>query len=224
MLRNCARTAMLGLALVQACSGASATGRPAGSAAVRDTTAAERPVARDLGIAAGRTFELRMRTALTSRTNHVGDPVAASVVRAVLSATGDTVIPAGAILRGTVSEIAAAPNPHAQGHLVLAFTGVAVGGAVRPIRVHVDEMATRLEGRGVTGGTVAKVGAGAVLGGLAGRIIGRSGTGTVVGAAAGAAAGGVYAHATRNLDIVLPAGALVRVTTAAPFDEEVTDK
>ncbi len=215
----------LALALAQACSRVDATGRSGDPAVAKAAPpAAAQPAAHDWTIGAGRTLELRMVRGLTSRTNHAGDPVEAVAVIAALSATGDTVIPAGAPFQGTVREIAAAPNPHAQGHLTLAFTEVKLGDALRPIDVRVTRMPTRLEGRGITGGTVAKVGAGALVGGLAGRLIGRSGTGTLVGAAAGAAAGGVVAHETRNLDIVLPAGSVLHVTVAAPFDRQVAVK
>ncbi len=237
MIRTLARLSGLALtvALAQACSRANASGRTGDRAVARDTAAsaaapapaapaAPAPPAHDWTLAAGRPLSLRMVTGLTSRHNHAGDAIEAVAVTAAVSATGDTVIPAGAPFHGTVREIAAAPNPHAQGHLVLAFTEVRVGDALRPIDVRVTEMPTRLQGRGVTGGTVAKVGAGALVGGLAGRLIGRSGTGTVIGAAAGAAAGGVYANATRNLDVVLPAGSVVHVTITAPFDREVAAK
>jgi len=219
-------------AAVQACSRANATGRPAGTPVAHAATAAPtrpatgdlaatvpaQPAARMLEVAAGQTLELRTLSALTSRSNHAGDRIEATAVGAALTASGDTVIPASAVFHGTVREIAAAPNPHAQAHLVLAFTTVRVGDSTRPIDVRVTAMPTKLVGRGVTGGTVAKVGAGAVIGGLAGKLLGHSGAATVIGAAAGGAAGGVYANATRNLDIVLPAGSVVRVTIAAPFD------
>ncbi len=225
MLRNIARLGVLALVLplAGACSGANASGR-SGDRAVADNARTARPAAHDYTLASGRMIELKMVTGLTSRRNHAGDPIVATAVRPALSATGDTVIPAGAEFRGTVREIAAAPTPRAQAHLQLAFTEVKLGETARAIQVRVTAMATHLEGRGITGGTVAKVGAGALIGGLAGRLIGRSGTGTVVGAAAGAAAGGVYAHETRDLDIILPAGSVVHVTLAGPFGGEVAVK
>jgi hypothetical protein len=75
-----------------------------------------------------------------------------------------------------------------------------------------------MKGRGVTAGEAAKVGAGAVIGGIAGRVLGGNAKGTAIGAAAGAAAGVGYAAATRDVDMILPAGALVRITLTAPFE------
>jgi hypothetical protein len=74
-----------------------------------------------------------------------------------------------------------------------------------------------MAGRGVTSGEVVKTGAGTAIGAVAGRIIGGNTTGAVVGAAAGTAAGAGYAAATRDVDIVLPQGAVIRVVLTAPL-------
>ena len=154
---------------------------------------------------------------ITSRHNHVGDPVVATAEAAAVSARGDTVIPAGAAFYGRVAAIAPAPNPHAHAVLRLAFDSVRIGDRGYPVHVEVVSLATTLQGRGVTAGTAAKVGAGAVVGGVAGRLIGRSTTGTVIGALAGGAGGAVWANATRNLDVVLPKGGTIRLKLTEPF-------
>jgi outer membrane lipoprotein SlyB len=77
-----------------------------------------------------------------------------------------------------------------------------------------------MKGRGVTAGEAAKVGAGAVVGGIAGRLIGGNKKGTAIGAVAGAAAGAGIAAATRDVDIILPAGARIRIVLTAPFTLE----
>jgi len=191
-------------ALAVACSGADAEHGGNG-----------KPVERN--VAAGTSVQLRARGQITSRTNKVGDSVTAVAVAAVRDERGDTAIPAGAEFRGRVTEIAAAPNPRAEGHLAIVFSRVTFGGASHPVHLRVTSMETTMHGRGITGGTAAKVGAGAVVGGVAGRVIGGNATGTVVGAVAGAAAGGVVAHETRNLDIVLPDGAPIRAVFTSRF-------
>ena len=212
MLRLTSRrlAAVLALAAPAACSGAGAS---AGGNAKK--------VAEDRVAGQGAVIELRSRDALTSRHNHAGDSVVATAVSAVLDAARDTVIPVGAEFRGTVQEIAPAPNPHASGRLRVAFTAVRINGVVHPVRVRVTGLGTQLQGRGITGGTVAKVGAGAAIGGIVGRLVGGNTTGALVGAAAGGAAGGVYAHETRSLDVVLAPGSRIRVVLAAPFAREV---
>jgi hypothetical protein len=208
MLRLSHRSVAMALALVvpAACSGASASMKGKANAASRDLVAAR-----------GTVIELTSRDVLTSRRNRPGDTVVATATSAALDAARDTVVPVGAEFLGTVQEIAPAPNPRATGRLRLAFTAVRIGGVVHPIGVRVTELGTELKGRGVTGGTVAKVGAGAAIGGLVGRLVGGNTTGALVGAAAGGAAGGVYAHETRSLDVVLPRGSRIRVALTGPF-------
>jgi hypothetical protein len=153
---------------------------------------------------------------VTSRRNRVGERVVATVSAPVREG-GAVVIPSGAQFLGTITAIAPAENPRQRGTLSVRFTAVRFGGNTHPIAVRVDSLPTQLRGRGVTTGDAAKVGAGAVVGGIAGRVIGGDRTGTLVGAATGAAAGAVYASETRDLDVVLPAGAPIRVVLTEPF-------
>ncbi len=176
---------------------------------------AARPVAPML--AEGTTVELFASDSLNSRKNKKGDAVTATTASAVKDAQGRSVIPAGAVFLGTISDIAPAEHPGGQGRLVLTFTRVQFGGKTYGVQASVDTMGTTMKGRGVTAGDAAKVGAGAVVGGIAGRLIGGNKTGTAVGAVAGAAAGAGVAAATRDIDIILPAGALVRIVLTAPF-------
>lgn len=168
-------------------------------------------------LAEGTTIELFASDSLNSRKNKKGDAVMATTASAVNDAQGRGVIPAGAVFLGTISDIAPAEHPGGQGRMVLTFTRVQFGGKTYGVQASVDTMGTTMKGRGVTAGDVAKVGAGAVVGGVAGRLIGGNKKGTAVGAAAGAAAGAGVAVATRDIDIILPAGALVRIVLTAPF-------
>lgn len=169
-------------------------------------------------LGAGTPVELRNMTEINSRNNKVGDPVTASAARAVYSARGDTVIPAGAEFVGHVDALAPAERPGAEGRMVLTFDSVRLNGRTLPIRTRIVSMGSITKGRGVTAGDAAKVGAGAVIGGAAGRVIGGDRRGTIIGAATGAAAGAVIAHNTRDIDIVLPVGATVQLELSRSFD------
>jgi hypothetical protein len=175
------------------------------------------PAAPAPALATGAVVSLAAVDSVHSRRNHKGDPVMATVGTDVKDAQGRVVIPAGAVAVGTISDIDAG-HPGAPGRLVLTFNRVQFGGKTYGVAARVDSMATVERGRGVTTEDAAKVGVGAVLGGIAGRIIGGNKTGTAVGAVAGAAAGAGVAHQTRDVDVVLPAGALVRLTLTAPFE------
>jgi hypothetical protein len=170
-------------------------------------------------LATGTSLSLAAVDSINSRHNAKGDPVTATLGADVKDSLGRTVIPAGAVLVGRVSDIDAG-HPGSPGRLVITFSRVQFGGKSYGITAHVDSMATVEKGRAVQATDAAKVGAGAVVGGILGRLIGGNKTGTIVGAAAGGAAGAGVAAKTRDVDIVLPAGAYLRVTLTAPFDKK----
>ena len=172
----------------------------------------------------GTKIDLSATDSINSRHSKKGDAVTATTPSPVNDASGRAVIPAGAVFSGTISDIAPAEHPGGQGRLVLTFSRVSFGGKSYAVQATVDTMATTYKGRGITGGEAVKVGAGTAIGALAGRLLGGNKKGTLIGAAAGAAAGVGVAAATRDVDIILPAGGLIRVTLTAPFEaKEITD-
>ncbi len=196
--------------------------KPSGQsgAAPRQPGSATQTEVAPLSLAEGTVIELWAADTLTSRHNKRGDPVRAVLSAALKDARGREVIPEGAIFVGTISDIAPAESPGGEGRMVLTFDRVEFGGKSYPVAARVEALGTYMKGRGVTAGEAAKVGAGAVVGGVAGRIIGGNTKGAVIGAAAGAAAGAGIAAATRDIDIILPAGALVKLVLTAPFVRE----
>ncbi len=210
-----ARMLLAAAAVVTACSGADGAGgegSQGGSVATRESRRDPDPV-----LATGTLFELRAADTITSRRNHVGDTVRARVPVPVPNVEGRVVIPAGAVLMGTIREIAPAERPGQQGRLWIAFNRVQIRGRTYPVGLQVMSMATVVQDRGFTAGDAAKVGAGAVAGGVAGRVIGGDRRGTIVGAAAGTAVGAVLMDRSRDVDIVLPRGGAVRVRLTSPF-------
>ena len=173
-------------------------------------------------VSEGTSINLAATDTITSRTNKKGEMVTAVTSSAVTDASGRSVIPAGAVFSGTISDLAPAEHPGGQGRLVLTFNRVSFGGKNYAVQARTDTVGTVMKGRGVTAGDAAKVGAGAVVGGIAGRLLGGNKKGTIIGAAAGAAAGTGYAAATRDVDIMLPAGALIRIVLTAPFELKET--
>lgn len=215
------------LSLVGALLASAACGRPnaandtAGATSGGSTADPAPPAVRELSLFSGTSVRLESRSEISSRHNHTGDRIVATAAAAVLNAAGDTVIPRGTTFFGRVTALAPAPNPDAQGLLRVNFFEARVRDRIYPVHGQVTFLGTTMRGRGVTAGTAAKVGAGAVIGGVAGRLIGGNSTGTVVGAVAGGAGGAVVAHATRTMDIVLPGGAEIRLKLTAPFVREI---
>ena len=180
--------------------------------AVRPPPAPPRPATRTL--AAGARFDVAATDTISSRTAKAGETFSARVIDDVRNAAGQVVIPAGAHINGTITDVKPAPNPRTPGTLTLSVTSVTVGGATYPIEAHVDSLETIHKGRGVTTGDAAKVGAGAAAGAILGRVIGGNSKGTIIGGVVGAAAGAGVASTTKDSDIVLPAGAhiIIRLT------------
>ena len=94
---------------------------------------------------------------------------------------------------------------------------VIIGGTSYPIAGKVDHLDYTLKGRGITGGTAAKVGAGAAVGAIVGKAIGGNTTGAIVGGVAGAAGGAAVANETGDQDITVPPGAQVTMTVTETF-------
>lgn len=174
------------------------------------------PVARPaaMRLAAGARFDVAATDTISSRTAQTGDAFTARVVEDVKNAAGQIVIPAGSTVNGTITEVKPAPNPRTPGTLTLTVTSVSVRGNTYPIEASIDSLETTHQGRGVTSGDAAKVGAGAVAGAVLGRVIGGNKKGTIIGGVVGGIAGAGVASETKDSDIVLPAGAhiIVRLT------------
>lgn len=188
---------------------------PAPPAAPRTRPPAPPPAAHaTMRLTQGARFDIAATDTITSKTAKPGDPFSARVVEDVRNASGQVVIPAGAVVNGTISDVKPAPNPRTPGTLTLTVTSVTVRGNTYPIEAAIDSIETVHKGRGITTGDAAKVGAGAVAGAVLGRVIGGNRKGTIIGGVVGGIAGAGAASASKDSDIVLPAGAhiIVRLT------------
>lgn len=161
---------------------------------------------------AGTSVEMVATDTVSNDSHKVGDRVTATGTASVKNADGMVVIPAGAVYTGTITEL----DP-GQGKLVLAFNRVSFGGRTYLMEARSDTVGAVKKGDQFKAGDAAKVGAGAVVGAVAGKLIGKNTKGAVIGGAAGAAAGAGIAVATKGSDLVLPAGGLIRIVLTAPM-------
>lgn len=166
---------------------------------------------------AGTVFSLTAQDSISNRINVVGDPVQAVSAADIVDASGKVVIPAGAEFQGVITAIKEAENPGDGGTLAIAFNQVRFDGKTYAIDAMSDSLATERQGRGITGGDAAKVGVGAAAGAVLGGLITKDTKGAIVGGVVGAAAGAGVAGATKDADILLPAGALVRIVLNSPM-------
>jgi len=196
--------AMLSIVAVGACRDKSAQAAEGGK------TTASVPASWTLD--AGRQFTMVTRDAISSRSAKSGDSFSASVLSDVQDSRGRVAIPAGALVNGTITDVKPAAGPNSSGTLTLAVTSVTVRGKTYPLDASISSLDTERQGRGITTGDAAKVGAGAAAGAIVGQVIGKNTKGTVIGAVVGAAAGAGYAVATKDSDIRLPEGTHIVIT------------
>lgn len=220
MIRHFSASTLMACALViSACAG-DGTQTSSASGKSESPAAKEEARHRDLTAERGTTITLRPDSTITTRRHHVGATFRARSANAVLSESGDTVIPAGARFTGRVTASKPAESPRDSGTLQVTFDRVTIGGSTYPIALNVVSVQKVRAGRGVTAGDAGKVGAGAGAGAIAGRVIGGNARGTVIGGAVGAAAGAIYASESRDIDIQIPARGTIRVTLSSDFRRE----
>src|SRR6266496_5126399 len=92
--------------------------------------------------AAGTHLDMAVTDTISSRTNHAGDAFSARVVDDVKDAQGHVVIPAGAVIGGTVMAVKPAPNPNEPGTLTLAVSTVTVRGTKYDLDARIDSLET----------------------------------------------------------------------------------
>lgn len=192
-----------------------APSRPAERVAAPRAAAPAVPTVRFVTIPAGTTLPLELTTAVSSETAQVEMPVSARLRRAVM-VEGETVLPAGTVVNGEVSEVERAGRVQGRSRLGLRFTSVVVDGRREALRTN----PVSFEGEATKSEDATKIGVGAGVGAAIGGLLG-GGSGAVKGAAIGGAAGTGAVLATRCKDVELAAGADLTPTLASPVEVEV---
>jgi hypothetical protein len=173
---------------------------------------------RKLTLGSGTRINATTQRTISTRNDKAGGTFTASVSSDVKDAKGRVVIPAGSTLNLTITELQPANDKSkADGRITVLVSSVTVGGQTYPISAGITSMAHTLKGRGVGATEVEKTAAGAVIGGIAGRVIGGSSKGTVIGAVVGGAAGAAVAVETANRDVVVLAGTPMVVSLNGPL-------
>jgi len=197
--------AVLGIVALSGCS-------KSGQAAEAEKAKGGSTVSATRSLDTGRQFTVATRDTISSRTAKSGDSFSATVLNDVLDSWGRVAIPAGAVAYGNITEVKPAAGPNSSGTLTLVVSSVTVRGKNYSIEASIDSLATERQGRGISTGDAAKVGAGAAAGAIIGQIVGKNTKGTVIGAVVGGAVGAGYAVATKDSDIRLPEGTHIVVT------------
>jgi len=170
-----------------------------------------RPRTVTLSAPAGSTFAVRLNEEVSTRTHSVGESFTATLTEPLVASDGTTLIPAGATVRGQVTESRKSGRAGEEAYLAITFTSVSYDGNTYPIDASTVNVPSKLVSRDSNVEKVAKVGGGAALGAIVGRVIGGGTKGTIAGAAVGAAAGTAVAMGTADVDRVIPAGSQITV-------------
>ena len=168
--------------------------RPASSSGRSDSTTYDVPV--------GTEFDVRLSSALSSKTAQVEDRFEATTM-VDLREGNRVVVPAGSVMRGVVSSVKKAGRIERTGSLTVAFDRLTIGTRSYPIRATVTDA---LESEGIKG-EAGKIGAGAGVGAILGAILGGA-KGALAGILIG---GGGTIAATEGKDVELAPGTVLRV-------------
>jgi hypothetical protein len=168
-----------------------------------------RPAASSPGtVPTGTELDVRLQTALSSRTAQVEDRFEATTM-VDLRQEGRVIIPAGSRVRGVVSAVKRAGRVDRTGSLSLSFDQMTINGRTYPIRGTV----TRALESGGYREDAEKIGTGAAVGGIIGGILGGV-RGAIAGVLIGG--GGVVA-ATEGEDVSLAPGTVLRMRLDQPL-------
>jgi len=164
----------------------------------------------------GTSVTLTLNETLGTDRNQAGDAFTARVSQAVTDSEGNVVIPAGATVRGRITQVQPSGRVGQTAVMNLAFEAVTFDGATYPLQATV----VRSEPEKVSGSSTAqqagKVAAGAAAGAILGQVLGKDTKSTLKGAVIGAVAGTAVAMGTADVDAVLPAGSEMVIRLDGP--------
>ena len=206
--------------LCAACGGSGSTEPPAADGAKPEAAAEEKkappePVYKEVTLPAGTTLRLDLRSAVASDTSKVEDAVRASLRQAVV-VDGQTILPAGTELAGTVTDVARSGRVKGRARVAYRFSSLRHDSERYDITTatiaHEAEATKKEDAKKIALGAGAGAALGAILGG---------GSGAAKGAAIGGGAGTGAVLATRGDEVRREPGADVTTRLTAPLTVRV---
>jgi hypothetical protein len=183
-----------------------------GNTVVRGTKGSEGAVGT---VATGTAMDLTSTERVCTNTNKVGDKFTATVNSAIAGSNGVT-IPSGAKAVIEVSQLQQSGKTGDAIQMTFNVQSLSWGEKSYPIDASIDHVDVEKVRNASKKSDIAKVGGGAVVGGILGQIIGHSTKGVVIGAATGAAAGTAVAMGTAGYDGCVPVGGNIKIHLNAP--------
>jgi hypothetical protein len=156
---------------------------------------------------AGTVMQVRLTQPIGTAHSQTGDRFTATVEVPIVATNGQTVVPQGTVVSGTVLAVAPSAGAAQPAVVRLGFDEITVHGQRRPFAANILETEVQVNG---DGGQTPRTGEHAVAGAAAGAVLGtilRGGVrGAVTGAAVGAGVGTVISLGTERADANLPIG------------------
>ena len=164
-----------------------------------------------LVVPAGTSLTVRLGSTLDTKTAEPGQGFNGTLARSVV-VEGETAIPAGAAVSGTVVDAKSPGKFKGEGVLSITLNSIDVRGV--PVNIATSTYTQTIKGKGKRTAVMAGggTGAGALIGGLAG-----GGKGALIGGLVGAGAGTAGAAFTGNKDLQIPAETVVTFRLANPI-------
>ena len=162
------------------------------------------PPPKPIVVPAGTVITVHLQNALSSKTNHQGDPFDASLAEPIVI-NGKRVVPEGATAAGTVTQAKSAGKFKGAASLDVVLDSLTVRGTSYKIQTTSAGQTSKGKGKRTAAMVGGGTGAGAIIGGVAG-----GGKGAAIGALAGGALGTTGAGLSgNNREISLPAEAVL---------------
>lgn len=164
-----------------------------------------------LAVVEGTEVRLTLRDSLSTRASAAGDTFRAEVAETVYD--GERIaLPLGAVVTGLVTEVRESGGARERAVLHTGFLHVAADGDTVPFQARLVETNPVMRSRISTVERSARIAGGALAGALVGGYF-TGGTGALAGAAVGGLAAAVWVMSTQDVDVLLPAGSALRVST-----------
>lgn len=168
-------------------------------------------------VATGTSFTVRPATKICTNTHKAGDRFTATLASAVEGSNGAE-IPAGATAILRIVDASGTKSAKDSAHFAFDILSIRVGDQTYEVAAHVTESAPldRVNSQSTTD-KAKKVGAGAAIGAIAGRILGGNTRSTVLGGVVGAAAGAAVAAGDNHYDGCLSGDGAITLALDKPL-------
>jgi hypothetical protein len=154
--------------------------------------------------------------AIGTKVSKTGDSFWATVQNPVVAQNGQTVVPSGARIHGTVTGVQGASNPTETAVIKLDFDRLEMNGRSYPFeaKITATNLETRRSSDDTRNETIKKAGIGAAAGAVLGAVLsGGDLSKILIGGALGAAAGTAISLGVGSTEAVLPAGSQITMQT-----------